>query len=167
MEDGRNTESVSVSDTYGIAATSSGRPTKPTTMAMGGSQSKKEDLWSPADESETMKPKRDLWSAAKQSEIMKPKGSTELVDTEPSTVEIADLATSGNLPVTESTTTNKLLSARYRPRRFATASSSTVPTDGGILAPSTQPSETKVGNTGSESTAVPKRYRRRQNSNQA
>lgn len=168
MEDRRDTEDILVNDTYGIAATSSGRPTEPTTMATGGSQSKKKDLWSAAQQSETMKPKRDLWSAAKQSEIMRSTRSAELADTEGSDVADADPARGRGPPVTESITTKRALPARYRPRRSPASSNSTVPTDGGILVSSTQPSETKVGNTGSGSTATPKRYRRRQNtSNQA
>lgn len=167
MEDRRDTESVSVKDTHGVAATSSGLLEERRTTT-GGLSTKKKDLWSATEQSEFMKSKRkDLWSAAQKSEIMKPKGSTELVDAEGSAVESADPATSGTLPVTVSTTTSKRLPARYRPRRFATSSSSTVLTDGGLLAPSTQPSETKVGNIGSGRTAIPKRYRRQNTSNQA
>jgi hypothetical protein len=167
MTDRRDIEGFSGNDTHGTATMFSG-PLEDLRTMTGGLSTKKKDLWSATEQSEIMKPKRkDLWSAAQKSEIMKPKGSTELVDTEPSAVESADPAMSGNLPVTESTTTNKALPARYLPRRFATSSTSTVPTDGRILAPSTQPSETKVGNTGSGSTAIPKRYRRQNTSNQA
>lgn len=163
----RDIEGFSVNNTHDIAAKFIGLLEEPRTM-MGGLSTKKKDLWSATEQSETMKPKRDLWSAAKQSEIMRSTRSPALADTEGSDVADADPARGRGPPVTESITTKRALPARYRPRRSPASSNSTVPTDGGILVSSTQPSETKVGNTGSGSTATPKRYRRRQNtSNQA